>query len=66
MTNYHLTPPQTLPSLAAKEACEKRRQVLAAVRQRRKRIYKLDFVQFWGERRSRDRCCKIEGTESAI
>ncbi len=40
MTNYHLTPPQTLPSLAAKEACEKRRQVLAAVRQRRKRIYK--------------------------
>ena len=40
MTNYHLTPPQTLPSLAAKEACEKRRQVLAAVRQRRKRIYR--------------------------
>ena len=39
MTNYHLTPPTTLPSLAAKEAREKRQQVLAAVRQRRKRIY---------------------------
>ena len=39
MTNYHLTPPTTLPSLAAKEAREKRRQVLKAVRERRKRIY---------------------------
>ena len=39
MTNYHLTPPQTLPSLAAKEAREKRQRVLAAVRERRKRIY---------------------------
>ena|SRR5438128_3491195 len=39
MTNYHLTPPQTLPSLAVREVREKRKQVLAAVRKRRKRIY---------------------------
>ena len=39
MTNYRLTPPQTLPSLAVREAREKRKQVLAAVRERRKRIY---------------------------
>jgi hypothetical protein len=28
MTNYHLTPPQNLPSLAVQEAKEKRRKVL--------------------------------------
>ena len=39
MTNYHLTAPTTLPSLAVQEAKEKRRKVLAAVRQRRAIIY---------------------------
>jgi len=39
MTNYHLTPPTLLPSLAVQEAKEKRRKVLEAVRARRKIIY---------------------------
>src|SRR6266567_2581263 len=39
MTNYHLTPPTIFPSLTVQEAKEKRRQVLAAVRHRRKIIY---------------------------
>ncbi len=39
MTNYHLTPPTMLPSLAVREAREKRRKVLEGVRQRRKIIY---------------------------
>ena len=39
MTNYHLTPPTMLPSLAVQEAKEKRRRVLEAVRQRRRIIY---------------------------
>jgi hypothetical protein len=39
MTNYHLIPATTLPSLAVQEAKEKRRHVLEAVRQRRKIIY---------------------------
>ncbi len=39
MTNYHLTPPTILPSLAIQEAKEKRRKVLEAVRARRKIIY---------------------------
>jgi len=39
MTNYHLTPPTILPSLAVQEAKEKRRRVLEAVRARRKIIY---------------------------
>jgi len=40
MTNYHLTPPTTLPSLAVREAKEKRRQVLEAVWQRRREKYR--------------------------
>ncbi len=36
MTNYHLIPPTTLPSLAVQEAKEKRRQVLARAAQIRK------------------------------
>jgi hypothetical protein len=39
MTNYYLTPPTILPSLAVQEAKEKRRRVLEAVRARRKIIY---------------------------
>ena len=39
MTNYHLTPPATLPSLVVQEAKEKRRRVLAEVRARRKIMY---------------------------
>jgi len=39
MTNYHLTPPATLPSFAWQEAKEKRRKVLAAARQRRRILY---------------------------
>src|SRR5215467_2139577 len=35
MSNYHLQPRTTLPSLAAQEAKEKRRKQLEAVRQRR-------------------------------
>jgi hypothetical protein len=34
MTNYHIIPPTTLPSLAAQEAKEKRRKVFEAVRER--------------------------------
>jgi hypothetical protein len=43
MTNYRLTPPATLPpllSLEAKEKKAKRQKVLAAVRQRRRTIYR--------------------------
>ena len=47
MTDYHLTPPTTLPSLAVQEAKEKRRKVLEAVRARRKIIYS----QFMKKRR---------------
>src|SRR5690242_19115834 len=39
MTEYNLTPPTTLPSLAVLDAKEKRRKVLEAVRHRRKLIY---------------------------
>jgi hypothetical protein len=39
MTDYHLTSPTILPSLAVQEAKEKRRKVLEAVWQRRKIIY---------------------------
>ena len=39
MTAYNLTPPTILPSLVVREAKEKRRKVLEAVRQRRKIIY---------------------------
>ena len=39
MTDYHLKPLTTLPSLAAAEAREKRRKQLEAVRDRRKIIY---------------------------
>jgi len=39
MTQYNLTPPTILPSLAVQEAKEKRRKVLEAARARRKIIY---------------------------
>ncbi len=39
MTNYHLTPPALLPSLAVQEAREQRLKQLEAVRERRKIIY---------------------------
>jgi len=39
MTAYNLRP-ITLPSLAVQEAREKRRKVLAAVRERRRTIYR--------------------------
>jgi len=39
MTNYHLTPPATLPPLAVQEAKEKRRQVLARAAHTRKANY---------------------------
>jgi len=39
MTEYNLTPPTMLPSLAVQEAREKRRKVLEAVRARRAIIY---------------------------
>ena len=39
-SEYHLTPPTTLPPLAVQEAKEKRRQVLEAVRQRRHENYR--------------------------
>jgi len=45
MTNYHLTPPATLPSVAVQEKKEKRQQVLAAVRQRRKEIYRQFYTK---------------------
>jgi len=38
MSDYHLTPPTTLSSLAVREAKEKRRKVLEAVWQRRREI----------------------------
>ncbi len=39
MTNYHLTPPATLPSLTVQEAKQERRKVLEAVRARREIMY---------------------------
>lgn len=39
MSDYHLKPLTSLPSLAAQEAREQRRKQLEAVRQRRKIIY---------------------------
>jgi hypothetical protein len=47
MSEYHLAPPTTLPSIAVQEAKEKRRKVLEAVRQRRKII----SAQFMKKRR---------------
>lgn len=44
MTNYHLTPRTTLPSLVVQEAKEKRRRVLAATRQVRRENYRV-FMQ---------------------
>jgi len=40
MSEYHLTPPTTLPSLAVQEAKEKRRKVLEAVWKRRRENYR--------------------------
>jgi len=40
MTEYNLTPPTILPSLAVLDAKEKRRKVLEAVRERRKTTYR--------------------------
>jgi hypothetical protein len=40
MTAYNLKPPDTLSSLAWQEAREKRRKVLATVRERRRERYK--------------------------
>jgi len=40
MSEYHLTSPTTLPSLAVREAKEKRRKVLEAVWQRRRETYR--------------------------
>ncbi len=45
MTEYNLTPPATLPSLAVQEAREKRRKVLEAVRQRRREIYQRYYAK---------------------
>ena len=39
MSDYHLKPFTTLPSIAAQEAKEQRRKQLEAVRERRKIIY---------------------------
>ena len=39
MTNYHLTPPTTLPSLVVQEAKEKRRRVLEKVANVRRENY---------------------------
>ncbi|SRR6266702_1967568 len=39
MTNYHLTSPTTLPSLAVQEAKEKRKQVLERAAQTRRANY---------------------------
>jgi len=39
MTDYHLKPPETLPSLAWQEAKAKRRRVLEAVKNRRRILY---------------------------
>jgi hypothetical protein len=39
MTAYNLKPPDTLPPFAWQEAKEKRKQALAAVRQRRAGLY---------------------------
>lgn len=40
MSEYHLTPATSFPSIAAQEAKEKRHQVLEAVWQRRRENYK--------------------------
>ena len=40
MTNYHLTPPAILPSLAVQEAKEKRRKVLEKAAKVRRENYK--------------------------
>jgi len=40
MTTYHLTPPTILPSLAVREAREKRRKVLEAAAQVRRANYR--------------------------
>ena len=40
MSEYHLTPPATLPSLAVQEAKEKRHKVLEAARRVRGENYK--------------------------
>ena len=40
MTNYHLTPPTTLPPLAAQEARNKRKAVLARAEAIRKANYR--------------------------
>jgi hypothetical protein len=55
MTNYHLTPPTTLPtllSLEAKEKKVKRQQVLAAVRERRKAIYQQFYTKLHAHQNS--------------
>jgi hypothetical protein len=39
MTNYHLTPPASLPSCAVQEAKEQRRKVLEAAERTRKANY---------------------------
>jgi hypothetical protein len=48
MTEYNLTPPTILPSLAVQDAKEKRRKVLEGVRERRKTTYR----NFYKKRRS--------------
>jgi ribosomal protein S17 len=45
MTEYNLTPPTILPSLAVLDAKEKRRKVLEAVRQRRQEIYQRYYAK---------------------
>ena len=47
MSDYHLTPPTILPSLAVQETKAKRRKVLEAVWQRRRENYR----QFMEKRR---------------
>jgi len=44
MSEYHLTSPATLPSLAVREAKEKRRKVLEAARNTKRANYRL-FMQ---------------------
>jgi hypothetical protein len=52
MTNYHLMPATTLPSLMAQEAKEKRRKVLEEVRERRKIIYSRYFKKLRAQKPS--------------
>ena len=67
MTNYHLTPPATLPSQAVQEAKEKRRKVLDAAAHTRKANYER-FLQRVAslEKTLREKHRRLHGTADVL